>query len=67
GGHDSLRGIQTSLGVHANEIIIEKRGITPATALRLAAFFGNTPDFWMNLQQRWDLYHSAEFEMKNNY
>jgi antitoxin HigA-1 len=45
-----------------NEIVNGKRGITPATALRLPAFFGSTPDFWMNLQQRWDLYHAAESE-----
>jgi antitoxin HigA-1 len=45
-----------------NEIINGKRGVTPATALRLAAFFGNTPDFWLNLQQRWDLCHAAESE-----
>jgi addiction module HigA family antidote len=45
-----------------NEIINGKRDITPATAPRLAAFFGNTPDFWMNLQQRWDLYHATESE-----
>jgi antitoxin HigA-1 len=45
-----------------NEIINGKRGITPATALRLAAFFGNTPDFWMNLQQRRELFHAAESE-----
>ncbi len=34
-----------------NEIINEKRGITPDTALRLAKFFGNNPGFWMNPQQ----------------
>jgi len=39
-----------------NELVNGKRGITPSTALRLSRFFGNTPDFWMNLQQRWDLY-----------
>lgn len=39
-----------------NEIINKRRGITPATALRLAKFFGMSPDFWMNLQLRWDLY-----------
>ncbi len=27
-------------------------GVTPGSALRLAKFFGNTPDFWMNLQLR---------------
>ena len=39
-----------------NELVNGKRGITPSTALRFSRFFGNTPDFWMNLQQRWDLY-----------
>lgn len=41
-----------------NEIINEKRGITPNTALRLAKYFGNTPGFWMNLQLRFDLYQA---------
>lgn len=41
-----------------NEIVNGKRGITPATALRLARFFGNSEGFWMNLQLRWDLYHA---------
>ena len=39
-----------------NELINQKRGMTPSTALRLARFFGMTPDFWLNLQIRWDLY-----------
>jgi addiction module HigA family antidote len=38
------------------EIVNGWRGITPSTALRLAKFFGVSPDFWMNLQLRWDLY-----------
>ncbi len=45
-----------------NELINGRRGITPATALRLAKFFGNTADFWMNLQLRWDLYHAQQSE-----
>jgi plasmid maintenance system antidote protein VapI len=45
-----------------NEIVNGKRGITPSTALRLAKFFGMTPDFWMNLQLRWDLYHAQQAE-----
>lgn len=45
-----------------NEIVNGKRGITPGTALRLAKFFGMTPDFWLNLQLRWDLYHSQQAE-----
>ena len=43
-----------------NEIINEKRGITPDTALRLAKYFGNTPGFWMNLQLRFDLYQAQK-------
>jgi antitoxin HigA-1 len=45
-----------------NEIINERRGITPSTALRLAKFFGMSADFWMNLQLRWDLYHAQQAE-----
>ena len=45
-----------------NELVNGRRGITPATALRLAKFFGTTPGFWMNLQMRWDLYHAERDE-----
>jgi addiction module HigA family antidote len=41
-----------------NEIINQRRGITPSTTLRLAKFFEMTPGFWMNLQLRWDLYQA---------
>ena len=36
-------------------IVREQTGITPDTALRLAKFFGTTPEFWMNLQSLHDL------------
>jgi addiction module HigA family antidote len=45
-----------------NELINRRRGITPATALRLAKYFGNTAGFWMNLQLRWDLYQAQQSE-----
>ena len=35
-----------------NELVNGRRGITPASALRLAKFFGVSPGFWMNLQTR---------------
>jgi addiction module HigA family antidote len=38
-----------------NEIVRERRSITPATALRLARYFATTPDFWLNLQNAYDL------------
>lgn len=41
--------------IRINEIVNEKRSISVDTALRLAKFFGNTPQFWLNLQTRYDL------------
>ena len=37
------------------EIVNERRAISPDTALRLAQYFGTTPEFWMNLQTAHDL------------
>ena len=45
-----------------NELVKGKRGMTPSTALRLAKFFGMSPDFWMTLQLRWDLFHARQSE-----
>jgi len=45
-----------------NEIINGRRGVTPSSALRLSKFFGVSPDFWMNLQLRWDLYFAQQSE-----
>ena len=53
------RDLAKAIGVpyqRVNEIVNARRGITPITALRLAKYFGTSPDFWMNLQLRWDLY-----------
>jgi addiction module HigA family antidote len=47
-----------------NEIINERRGMTPSTALRLAKFFGMSASFWMNLQLRWDLYQAQQDELE---
>ncbi len=45
-----------------NELVNQKRGVTPATALRLAKFFDMSADFWLNLQMRWDLYRALNQE-----
>ena len=45
-----------------NELINQKRGVTPSTALRLARFFNVSADFWLNLQVRWDLYKAQQLE-----
>lgn len=49
---------------HINDIVNGRRGITPRTALRLAKFFGNSADFWINLQLRWDLYQARNNKSK---
>jgi addiction module HigA family antidote len=38
-----------------NEIVLKKRSITADTALRLARYFGNSPQFWLGLQMDYDL------------
>lgn len=45
-----------------NEIIRGKRGVTPDTALRLARVLGMSADFWLGLQQDWDLWHALRGE-----
>jgi antitoxin HigA-1 len=47
-----------------NDLVHQRRGMTPSTALRLARFFGTTPGFWMNLQSRWDLYAARKAEQR---
>lgn len=41
-----------------NEITRGKRAVTPDTALRLARVVGMSADFWLGLQQDWDLWHA---------
>ena len=45
-----------------NEIIRAKRGVTTDTALRLAQVLGMSADFWLGLQQDWDLWHAVRSE-----
>jgi addiction module HigA family antidote len=41
-----------------NEIVRGKRAVTPDTALRLARVLGMSAEFWLGLQQDWDLWHA---------
>jgi antitoxin HigA-1 len=41
---------------HVNELCNDRRSVTAATALILARVFGNSPDFWLNVQRRCDLW-----------
>lgn len=59
--HISQTALAAELGIsrrRVNELINGRRAITPDTALRLAAFFGNDSAFWMQLQVAWDM-HAA--------
>ena len=38
-----------------NDLVLGRRGMTVDTALRLARYLGTTPEFWINLQTRYDL------------
>jgi addiction module HigA family antidote len=54
----SANAFAKALDVPANRItaiLNKQRGITADTALRLAKFFGSTPDFWMSLQTSYDV------------
>jgi addiction module HigA family antidote len=54
----SSNALAKALHVPANRItaiLADTRGITADTALRLARYFGTTPQFWMNLQTNYDL------------
>ncbi len=54
----SQNRLALSIGVHPrriNEIVLRKRRITAETALRLARYFGTSPQFWLGLQSDYDL------------
>jgi addiction module HigA family antidote len=54
----SQNRLALDIGVHArriNEIVLKKRSITADTALRLARYFGTSPQFWLGLQTDYDL------------
>jgi addiction module HigA family antidote len=55
----SQTALAQAMGVqrkHVNELCNGRRNVTAATALILARVFGNTPDFWLNVQRRSDLW-----------
>ena len=57
----SQDALARGLGVsrrRVNELIRGHRAITPDTAIRLGNYFGTGPEFWMNLQQAWDIYQA---------
>ena len=54
----SQNRLTQAIGISPNriaEIVAYRRRITADTALRLGMYFGNSPEFWLNLQTRYDL------------
>jgi len=54
----SQNGLAKAMGISPNriaEIVNNRRRITADTALRLGLYFGNSPEFWLNLQTHYDL------------
>lgn len=64
----TISGLAGALGVSRqsiNELLRERRAVSPEMALRLARLFGNTPEFWLNAQRAVDLWDAAQ-EIKND-
>jgi addiction module HigA family antidote len=58
-------GAARRMGISANrlnELIRGKRGVTAATAIRLADLLGTSPELWLNLQTTWDLWQAYRAE-----
>lgn len=59
----TVAGLAEAIGVSRqsiNELLRERRAISPEMALRLARLFGNSPEFWLNAQRAVDLYDATE-------
>ena len=64
----TVTGLAAALGVSrqtVNELLRERRAVSPEMALRLSRLFGNSPEFWLNLQRSVDLW-DAETAIKND-
>lgn len=56
-------GLAEAVGVSRqsiNELLRERRAVSPEMALRLARLFGNSPEFWLNAQRAVDLWDAAQ-------
>ena len=59
----TVSGLAESVGVSRqsiNELLLERRAVSPEMALRLAQLFGNSPEFWLNAQQSVDLWDAEQ-------
>lgn len=58
----SVTGLAEALDVSrqtVNELLRERRALSPDMAIRLSRLFGNTPEFWLNAQRAIDLWDAA--------
>ena len=63
----TVTGLAAAVGVSrqtVNELLRGRRAVSPEMALRLSRLFGNSPEFWLNLQRSVDLWE-AEAAIKN--
>jgi addiction module HigA family antidote len=59
----TVSGLAEALGVSrqsVNELLRERRAVSPEMALRLGRLFGNSPEFWLNAQRAVDLWDAAQ-------
>jgi len=59
----TVSGLANALGVSrqtVNELLRERRALSPEMALRLSRLFGNSPEFWLNAQRAVDLWDAAQ-------
>lgn len=59
----SVSALAEALGVSrqtVNELLRERRAVSPAMALRLSRLFGNSAEFWLNAQRAVDLWDAAQ-------
>lgn len=59
----TVTGLAEAIGVSrqsVNELLRERRAVSPEMALRLARLFGNSPEFWLNSQRAVDLWDAAQ-------
>lgn len=64
----TVSGLAEALGVSRqtiNELLRERRAVTPEMALRLSRLFGNSPEFWLNAQRAVDLWEATRAAKKN--
>lgn len=59
----TVSGLAEALGVSrqtVNELLRERRAVSPKMALRLSRLFGNSPEFWLNAQRAVNLWDAAQ-------